>query len=150
MKYSSETHILALDVRHSRIGYALFSGPKRLLDWGASTVPSRCSNRARWIRQKMASLLRHGSPVFVITKQRRIAKLPGNANGAPIFDAIRSVAGEHGIPMHLLDAMRSGLLSAASGRAPKRRSPARLWEYSPSCLFACHPNGKSGNRRRTE
>jgi hypothetical protein len=30
-------------------------------------------------------------------------KLPGNANGVPIFKAIRSVGEEHGIPMHVLE-----------------------------------------------
>jgi hypothetical protein len=102
MNCSQGIRILALDVRHSRIGYALFWGPKRLLDWGASTIPPQCSNRAEWMRQKMAPLLRHGSPAIVVTKQRRLAKLPGNANGEPILGAIRSLAEEHGIPMHVL------------------------------------------------
>ena len=102
MKHYEETHILALDVRHSRIGYAFFSGPKRLLDWGASAVPPQCSNRAHWIRQKMASLLRHGSPSCIVMKQHRRAKLSVNTNGVPILKAIRLAAKEHGIPMYVL------------------------------------------------
>jgi hypothetical protein len=102
MKRTEETHILAVDVRHSRIGYALFWGPKRLLDWGASTVPAQCSNRGEWIRRTITPLLRHGSPALVVTKQRRRARLPGNANGAPILEAIRSAAEEYGIPMYVL------------------------------------------------
>ena len=98
----SEPHILALDVRHSRIGYALFSGPSQLLDWGASTVPPQCNNRAHWIRQRLMPILRHGSPVYIVTKQRRLAKLPRNAAGEPIFEAIRSAAVERGISMHLI------------------------------------------------
>src|SRR5580693_4404582 len=102
MKASEETHILALDVRHSRIGYALFWGPKHLLDWGASAVPPRCNNRAEWIRRTVTPLLRHGSPALVVTKQRRRAKLPGNANDEPILGAIGLAAEEHGIPVHVL------------------------------------------------
>ena len=102
MTHSAETHILALDVRHSRLGYALFSGPKRLLDWGVNTVPSQCSNRAQWIRGKMASLLRHGSPVCIVMKQHRLAKLPRNTNGTSILKAVQSVAEEHGIPMYVV------------------------------------------------
>lgn len=102
MTRTEETHILALDVRHSRIGYALFWGPKRLLDWGASTVPAQYSNRAEWIRRTIAPLLRHGSPALVVTKQRRLAKLPGNANGEPILEAIRLTAKEYGIPLQIL------------------------------------------------
>ena len=102
MNHSAETHILALDVRHSRIGYALFAGPKRLLDWGANTVPSQCSNRAEWIRGKMASLLRYGSPVRIVMKQRRLAKLPRKINGPPILKAVQSAAEEYGIPIYIL------------------------------------------------
>jgi hypothetical protein len=102
MKPSEETHILALDVRHSRIGYALFSGPRQLLDWGASSVPPYCNNRTHWIRQKLMPILRHGSPACIVTKQRRLAKLPRNATGEPILEAIRSAAIEHGISVHVI------------------------------------------------
>ena len=102
MNRTEETHILALDVRHSRIGYALFSGPKRLLDWGANTVPSQCNNRAEWIRRRMAELLRYSSPACVVTRPRRFMNLPRNASGEPIIEAIQSVAEEYGIPMHVL------------------------------------------------
>lgn len=102
MKRHNETHVLALDVRHSRIGYALFSGPKRLLDRGASTVPPQCNDRAGWIRQRMTSLLQQGSPSFIVMKQRRRARPTGNAAGVPILNAIRLAAKEHGIPMYVL------------------------------------------------
>jgi len=102
MNHYEEMHILALDVRHSRMGYALFVGSRRLLNWGVSTVPPRCCNRAEWIRPRIAELLRHGSPVCVVTRPRRLAKLPRNANGESILEAIRSVAEEHGVPMHVL------------------------------------------------
>jgi len=102
MKRYNETHVLALDVRHSRFGYALFSGPKRLLDRGASTVPSQCSDRAGWIRQRMALLLQHGAPSSIVMKQLRRARLSGNTDGVPILNAIRLAAKEHGIPMYVI------------------------------------------------
>ncbi len=102
MKRYNEMNILALDVRHSRIGYAFFSGPEWLLDWGASTVPSRCNDRATWVREKMAALLLHGSPVSIVMRRRRLAKLPENANGAPIFKAIRLLAEENDTPIYIL------------------------------------------------
>ncbi len=102
MRYSEETQILALDVRHSRIGYALFVGPRRLLDWGVNTVPAECRKRAEWIQLKMAELLRRGSPACVVTRPQRLMKLPSNAIGVPILKAIRSATKEHGIPMYVL------------------------------------------------
>lgn len=102
MKHYDETHILALDIRHSRIGYALFSGPKRLLDWGASAVPVQCSNRKKWAQQKMIALLRHCSPEFIVAKHQRGARLSKNAKGKPILKEILSVAKERGVPIHFL------------------------------------------------
>jgi hypothetical protein len=102
MNRSEESHVLALEVRHSRIGYALFSGPRRLLDWGINTVPSQCSNRSRWIRQRIALFLRYGSPACIVMKPHRRAKLPGNVSGPPILKAVQSVAEEQGIPLYVL------------------------------------------------
>src|SRR5580658_2309054 len=102
MNRSEETHVLALDVRHSRIGYALFSGPKRLLDWGTNTVPAQCKNRTNWVRRRMASLLRYGAPASIVIKQRRRAKLPKKISGPPILKAVRSAAKEEGIHIYVL------------------------------------------------
>jgi hypothetical protein len=99
---AEQTHVLALEVRHSRIGYALFAGARRLLDWGASSIPSRCSNRTEWIRSRMAEFLRHGLPVRIVMKPHRTMNLPPNANGEPILEAIRSAAEEYGIPVDVL------------------------------------------------
>jgi hypothetical protein len=65
-------------------------------------LPSQCSNRARWIRQRMAFLLRHGSLSSIVMKQHRRAKLSGNTTSVPILKAIRLAAKEHGIPMYVL------------------------------------------------
>jgi len=100
MKQYDETHILALDVRHSRIGYALFSGPKRLLDWGAGTVPPRCNNRTRWIQRRLERLLRQTAPVLVVAREQRRKRLPRNATGKPILKAIQSLTEAEGVPMH--------------------------------------------------
>lgn len=102
MKCFQETHILALDVRNSRIGYALFAGPKRLLDWGISTIPSRCSNRAEWMRQRITELLRHDVPECIVTRPHRRAKLPPNAHSRSILNTIQSVAAGQGIPIHVI------------------------------------------------
>jgi hypothetical protein len=102
MKRHPETTILAIEVRQSRIGYAFFSGPKRLLNWGASTVPARCPDRADWMRRRTVALLRLCSATSIVAKEMRPLKLPNNSTGETILQTILSVIKDHAIPVHLL------------------------------------------------
>lgn len=102
MKHRNETQILALDVRHSRMGYTLFSGPKRLLDWGICTVPSRCNDRIEWMRGRATAIMRNCSPASIVVKQQRTLRLSRNSTGEPILKAILSAAEKRGIPVHFL------------------------------------------------
>src|ERR1700720_1806193 len=102
MKKNADVPSLALEVRQSRIGYAFFSGPKHLLNWGASTVPARCTDRAKWMRRRMVALLRYCSATSIVTKEMRPARLPSNSPGVPILQTILSVIKDRAIPVHLL------------------------------------------------
>lgn len=78
------TRILAIEVRRSRFGYALFEGPKRLLDWGASAVPRRLTNSAALVaaRKRVAAVLRNCRPdTVILRRQRRMKSGKGPASG---------------------------------------------------------------------
>jgi hypothetical protein len=95
MKPYEGTRMMALDVRHSRIGYAVFSGPKLLLDWGIIAVPAQGDRRTEQIVQRMIGLLRQCSPASIVVKQPRKLKLNGKSTGEPILATVLSVASEH-------------------------------------------------------
>lgn len=102
MKPTDEMRVLAFDVRHSRLGYALFEGPKQLIDWGVSTVPSRCSDRIGWIRIRAARLLLRCLPAFIVARYQSKCCTTCNSSAEPILKAILIEAEARGIPTQLV------------------------------------------------
>lgn len=87
--------ILAIEVRRSRFGYALFEGPRRLLDWGASAVPRRVANRTALAaaRKRVAAVLRNCRPeIVILRRQRRMRAGKGPASGTMLRAISRQTA----------------------------------------------------------
>jgi len=96
--------ILAIEARRSRFGYALFEGPNRLLDWGASTVPADLTGRAAKdaARKRIALALRRCHPVAAVVRRPRRVKTGRGATPGPILRTIAREAAALPIPVHSL------------------------------------------------
>ena len=72
MTNGDDRNVLAVDVRRNRFGYALFEGPARLIDWGASAVSPQLTNRAASVamRERVASVLRRSHPAMAVVVKR--------------------------------------------------------------------------------
>jgi len=90
MNHYSHLRILAIDVRRSRFGYVVFEGPKRLLDWGASSVPPQLSGRAAFeaARRRVAPVLRRCHPTVAVVKRPRRTKTGRSSTPGPILGTI--------------------------------------------------------------
>lgn len=58
--------LLSLNVRASRLGYAVFEGPRRLLDWGTRSDVSGSRKRPRDGRHRVAVLFEGCDPSVVV------------------------------------------------------------------------------------
>jgi len=99
MRNHHEMRILAVDARRSRFGYALFEGPTRLLDWGASEIPADSADRTSIMMasKRVLPLLKLGHPEVVVVKRpRRGSRGSGTATG-PFVKAILRAASERQI-----------------------------------------------------
>jgi len=85
--------ILALEIRRSCFGYAVFQGPKRLLDWG-STSPSPLDGAGERAKYRFLSLLNVFVPTVVVVKKARKGT-PRNA----ILQFIKREASQRSIPL---------------------------------------------------
>lgn len=95
-------HVLAIEARRSRFGYALFEGPKRLLDWGGSAVPAELTGKAATeaARKRITSALRRCHPVVaVVRRPRKMRNEKGVAPG-PIWRTIVTEATALSIPVY--------------------------------------------------
>ena len=97
-----DPRVLSIDLRPQRFSYALFDGPKRLLDWGACFYPPGGDRGAVVAGRKIASLLKVFFPSVIVVKQV-LHKTTRNSPGVqPILTAIRREASVRSIPVHLL------------------------------------------------
>jgi hypothetical protein len=96
--------LLAIEARRSRLGYALFEGPKRLLDWGSSMLPSHLSSSAavEAARKRAASVLRRRAPAALVLTRPRRTKTGPNVDAGPVFWSVLEEARALAIPFHFL------------------------------------------------
>lgn len=94
-------HILAIEARRSRFGYALFEGPERLLDWGGSTVPAELTGKAATeaARKRITSALRRCHPVVAVVRRPRMMRNEKGAPPGPIWRTIVTEATALSIPV---------------------------------------------------
>jgi hypothetical protein len=95
-------HILAIEARRSRFGYALFEGPKRLLDWGGSAIPSELTGKAATeaARKRITSAFRRCHPVAAVVRRPRKMRNEKGVTLGPIWRTIVTEATALSIPVY--------------------------------------------------
>jgi len=93
-----EPLLLALAVRASRYGYAVFNGPTRLLDWGAGEIVSHDSGNAVGMR-RVAFLFRHFPPSAVALTWSVDRKAPHHARALTFANFVHEQAALQQVPV---------------------------------------------------
>jgi len=133
--------LLAFNIRATRVGYVLFDGPKRLLDWGTRSLPTGEKNReARQMR--IASLVALTTPSeIVICKARR--KRDVNAiDASKIVALVRREAALSAIPCAFVGPKGVQRVFLAFGAANKYEMAALAAGLYPEVLWKLPPNRK--------
>jgi hypothetical protein len=91
-----DKRIVALEIRRSCFGYAVFEGPKRLIDWGV-TSPSPLNRATYRVQSRINWLLKHLPPVAVVVK---VSRLEGHHS--QILQLIKKEAESRLIPVHVV------------------------------------------------
>ena len=94
--------ILAIDLRPTRFAYALFEGPKLLLDYGMGAYPDGEGGRVVAAGKRFAGLLNLCSPAAVVVKRERWVSSKTDPSEPSTAKAIAREASAHSIPVHLL------------------------------------------------
>lgn len=88
------TRLLALHVRPQRFGFAVFKGPKQLLDWGGGTYPPRSGRIAAQVSKRLDPLLRIYGPSVVIARKLS-AREQRQYDLRPIVSVVKGHAAKH-------------------------------------------------------
>ena len=95
-----DPRIIAIDLRFRRSGFAIFEGPKRLLDFGSTPVqPGQLVNAGNSISE----LLKLSLPTVIVIKKQRWEKMLIHPQANLMIEALTSESGSHRIQIRLLD-----------------------------------------------
>jgi len=96
---TKHSRILALDLRTQRFGYAVFEGPKRLLDWGAAQHRPGGDIGAVAAQRGIAKLFSIFHPSLLVVHAAPYKAKHNSRGVTPILRAIRRVASAHRVPV---------------------------------------------------
>jgi hypothetical protein len=84
-----EFRILALEIRPRKIGFVVFEGPNRLLDWGVRSFAGHRNNRQAMAADRVSRLLELHEPAMVVIRRKPDGGSEGGKMGHLILKAIR-------------------------------------------------------------
>jgi hypothetical protein len=141
-KTQLDPRVLAIDLRPKRFGYAVFEGPKRLLDWGVASYRPGGEEGATVARRRVANLVRLFLPSVIVV--RKVQRNPArNSPGVqPILKAIRRDALARFIPICLI--ARPEVRKAFRGCPAKSKYEiaCSIVQMFPDLLWKLPPNRK--------
>jgi hypothetical protein len=97
-----EGRILAISVRGTRFGFALFEPPTHLVDWGLVFYQQRTNRQLASSTRRVASLFTQFAPTAVVVERRVWPKRDFAVGAKPIYTAIRREAMIRLIPFRVL------------------------------------------------
>lgn len=87
--------LLALEIRASRIGFAVFEGPTRLLDWGVRSFENDRKNLRSSVSDRIGILLAFYEPFALVMRSRISHSASHQRTLAKVIGAIRVESRRH-------------------------------------------------------
>lgn len=137
-----DPRILAIDLRPQQFGYAVFEGPKQLLDWGVAYYRPGGEVGAAVAACRVAELVRMFPPSAILVRKVR-GEVARNSFGVqPILKAIRLKASARSIPVHLIARKEVREVFRAFRAKTKYEIACRLAVMYPELLWKLPPQRK--------
>jgi len=95
--------VLAIDIRHRRLGYAVFQGHRTLLDWGQRVYPAVGEVEHALALRRLSKLLEMVRPNVVVLKRERWDRAQMDTHLANVMTAVEDEARRHSVPICLID-----------------------------------------------
>jgi len=97
-----DPRILALDLRHRRLGYAVFEGHRTLLDWGVRIYPANGDAETALAVKRLNALVELFTPEVIVVKKERWEQSNTDSGVTPVIKAVSMVATSRSIPIQLV------------------------------------------------
>jgi len=87
-----EPRVLAVDLRHRRLGYAVFEGRRTLVDWGVRVYPAVGEKETKLAQRKVELLIKMHFPSAIAIKSKRWEKAISNMHMKRVVEAVEQAA----------------------------------------------------------
>ena len=111
--------LLALEVRASRAGFAVFEGPTRLLDWGVRSFEKGNKTLKSSASDRIATLLAFHRPFAIVLRSRTYNSALQRRAFAMIASSIRAEAKRHSTKLIVLTPRQVQCCFVPNGRITK-------------------------------
>jgi hypothetical protein len=159
--------VLALEVRLGKIGYVVFQGPTKILDWGVRWLETQNGPLRLAVSSRVEALLKIYHPLAVVARNRTFYSAAANSRFATIVSAIRAETSRHSatfkilgkrevrwhfalrgyVTKHEIATSLSGYFEELSWKLPARRKPYES-EAHAMVVFDAAANGLAFYGRR--
>jgi hypothetical protein len=133
------TRLLTVHLRPQRFGFAVFKGPKQLLDWGGSTCPISDGGSAP-IHKRISPLLEIYAPSVIIVSQMTKGERYGDPR--PIVSAIKKQAADYSAAVALVGREEVRRAFGRFGKTTKYDIAARIAILFPELMWKLPPPRK--------
>ena len=132
----SNTRLLTVHLRPQRFGFAVFKGPKQLLDWGGSTYPIPKVGSVP-ITKRISPLLEIYAPSVVIV--RKITQGERYRDLRPVLSAIRKKAADYSAEVVFVGREEVRRAFGRFGKTTKYDIAAQVATFFPELMWKLPP-----------
>jgi hypothetical protein len=134
--------VLALDLRHRRLGYAVFQGHRTLLEWGQRVYPAVGDTERELAQRRIAKLLDGFAPDLILLKQEHWERGHSDMHLIHPLAALQAEAQRYAIPIRLIEEKTVRTAFAIFGCSTKAEIAATLASLFPELIRSVPPPRK--------
>jgi hypothetical protein len=134
---------LVLEFRSKKVGFVVFEGPARLLDWGVRSYPSRRARRRMTLDKKICFLLDLYAPSVVVIPRKDNSSRKTRKTILSALQGVRTQARRQSITLQSLDKREVLRFFAEHGCATKHQIAAFVAKLFEELSWKLPPKRKA-------
>ena len=137
-----DPRILALDLRLRRFGFAVFEGPRGLLDYGVRSIASQEGHGHRFASKPLSELIRIWAPESIVIKKEKWEALGAKPETKALSANILELISTHEILLRLVSRHDFEVAFDHLGSTTKYEIAASLGRIFPELAWKVPPERK--------
>lgn len=135
-----DPRVLAIDLRNRRSGFAIFEGPRNLLDMGTMVLPSMPDES---VRSRFSDLLRLSLPSIIVVRNDRWENMMSDPNTRQFTEVLTNQSKARGIQIRALEQNKVNATFRNLGCDTKADISSALARIFPELVWRLPPERKA-------